>query len=165
MKIIFSVSFFLFVTSLHAANCRFFKDQFIGSYKVLRYECESGQEDEDFECYAETDSNISVASVQISTVPMGIGKALAVKKMDSASNLVGELFFSELNLRPNQTFSCDERYENGVSVKIIKDELLGRTGGRIYSMLTKTNSTLELEVFSSFGGATSKRVFILESKN
>lgn len=164
MKLIISISVFFLSTSVFAADCKFFKENYFGNYKVTNYDCTSNIESEYFECYSKNDNYLKISDVQISYVPTGRGYSLSVRNLDAKSNLIDELFFSEFDLQSNETFECSETVENGVKVQVMKQEIAGNGESRIYTMLTKKNDIVELEKFFSIAGETSKQVLKMKIK-
>ncbi len=73
-------------------------------------------------------------------VPMGIGRALSVKRLDHRFNIIDELTFFEFNLQENETLTCNEIEEDGAKVQFMKNERIFGNDFRFYSMLTKRDA-------------------------
>ncbi len=60
MKFTLPILLIFFANSLLAADCKYFKDQFIGNFKVVSYECHTTVESDRFQCYLNNDTGVSI---------------------------------------------------------------------------------------------------------
>lgn len=151
----FLVLFLLSVSSLHAADCKYLINSFVGDYKFENYKCASN----DDSCYTEQDEYSSVKEILIMPVGVGNGVGLSIKLLDDKGNIVMEHFINERSSNQNEVVSCNQSEEIGLS---IKSELPGLNGSKIYIELIKNGKNLFLEHFISFAGVESQKVISLK---
>jgi len=151
-----------------AGNCKHFdKTQFLGYFNVVDYVCE-GEDSERFSCYSDSDIYKNVSEVIITTIPLVVELGLKVEMMSHVDplwpRLVEEFIFSEGSRMTNSKLSCSEYVENNESVVKIKSELSAGSS-QFYSMLTKRNNLVELEIFGSINNVSSRKIFRLTDVN